>query len=143
MPEEVQFDDVGSNAKRQSVNSNTLPAMFELRTPHWGRLDLDKSGLAGARYCPECWKTITEYRAPKQLVLDESTIDWSQTDFFRFLPTGMLDIYVTRRVIEVARQMKWRDLYFVPLGLPYDVTTRLRHAINPLAKEWPPKEHWD
>lgn len=143
VPEEVPLEGVDLKSRVQIVGRESLPQIFELRTPHWGKMDLERSGLAGTKICTECNKIVTEYQDPLRLVVDESSIDWSKTDFFRFRPFGMVYLFVTRRVIEVAREQRWKGVSFVPLGVPFDVNQRFRYAIDPLAKEWPPKEHWD
>lgn len=130
--------------KENTGKGEPLPELFILKSQqHWGRLDLEASGLGGSEYCPECGKTMPPIREPDRLVIDESTFDWDAADFFRFHPWGQVGLHVTRRVIEVARAERWTGVYFIPLGVPYDNTTQLRNRIEPLAKEWPPKQNWD
>jgi hypothetical protein len=125
-------------------NGEPIPQLYILHSlQYWGKLDLEASGLGGSEYCPECGKTMPPISEPIRLIIDESSFDWDAGDFFRFHPWGQIGLHVTKRVIEIARTEKWTGVKFIPLGVPYDVTSRVRSAIDPLSKQWPPKENWD
>src|SRR5690606_17513287 len=90
------------------LNENTgkgepLPELFVLRSlQHWGKLDIEASGLGDCTFCPECGKMVTNIKEPERVVIDRASFDWEASDFFRFAPWGRVGLHVTRRVIEVA-----------------------------------------
>ncbi len=113
-----------------------LPKLYALASAqeHWGRLDIEASGLGGSEFCPECHKFTNGYREPDQMVLDDASFDWDQSDFFNFRPFGQVGLYVTRRVIEIARQEKWKGVYFRTI----DIGPTKSRSIDPHSKDWPP-----
>lgn len=119
------------------------PDLFLLRTHHWGELDAEASGIGDCTYCASCGSITANPQEPSSLVINPDTFDWEASDFFRFHPWGQSGLFVTRRVIEVARIEHWTGAIFIPLGIPYNTSAKLRNSIDPLAKEWPPTHHWD
>lgn len=120
-----------------------LPDLHVLHTLHYGKLDLESSGLESCTVCKECGMITANYREPERLVIDQSTFDWDASDFFHFIPCGQPQLFVTQRVVEVARSERWTGVYFEPLGIPFNLMSRYRSRIDPLSKQWPPKENWD
>lgn len=102
---------------------------------HWGCLNMEASGLEGAKFCNECGKFMNGYRDPERIVLEQSSFAWEKSDLFHFQPFGILNIYVTHRFIEVARKHKWSNLYFTNLDSKYPHNGTV---VDHLAKDWPP-----
>ncbi|RNC80983.1 MAG: hypothetical protein ED559_04050 [Phycisphaera sp.] len=124
------------------VTPKDVPRLVRLRLPklyalgvdnHWGALDLDASGFSDSTFCPECHKFTSPYRDPQQLVLDEDSFDWEASDFFSYLPFG-LGVFVTRRVIEIARSERWTNARF----RKHDAVFFRSREIDYLANRWPP-----
>jgi hypothetical protein len=115
-----------------------LPRLYALGVDdHWGRLDLEASGFGDSTFCPECHKFTSPYRDPERLVLDESSFDVEASDFFSFYPFGQL-VFVTKRVVEVARAERWTNA----LILKHDALYVPSREIDYLARDWPPAD-WD
>lgn len=128
---------------KNTRSGQKLPNLFILHSAHWGRLDLQSSGLGDCTFCAECGKAVSNFKEPDQLVIDQSTFDWDASDFFHFTPWGQPRLFVTRRIIEIARVERWTGVYFEPLGVPYNLMSRFRNRINPLDTQWPPTHHWE
>ncbi|MEO1717481.1 MAG: hypothetical protein AAFR76_10250 [Planctomycetota bacterium] len=128
--------------KAYEAEPRNVPRLLKLRLPklyalgvddHWGKLDLDASGFGDSTFCPECHKFTSPYRDPERLVLDESSFDWDASDFFSFRPFGQ-GVFVTKRVIEVARVERWTNAMF----RKHDALYVPSRPIDYLAEDWPP-----
>ncbi|RNC80981.1 MAG: hypothetical protein ED559_04040 [Phycisphaera sp.] len=132
--------------KAYEAEPRDVPRLLKVRLPklyalgvdnHWGKPDLKASGFGDSTFCPECHKFTSKYRDPERIVLDESSFDWDKSDFFTYLPFGH-GVFVSKRVIEVARTERWTNAMF----RTHDAIYTGGRPIDYLAKDWPPPG-WD
>ncbi|MEO0793752.1 MAG: hypothetical protein AAFX93_01245 [Verrucomicrobiota bacterium] len=135
----IEFNDVViENVESRSLSKLTPPKYYWIKSKGKLRVDDLAYGLSGLHLSENNKRILEGWTPGRRIPLMET---WSGEDFSRLMNPRPGGYICTRKVIELAHEHKWTNLWLFPLDCV--VTRRNRFAINYLGKKWPPQWYPD